>query len=162
MTQLSSDSELAAPVDMESRLSEDAHLSQRLWLRMVSCTVKLETEIRSRLRLEFGITLPRFDLMAHLESHPEGLRMGELSRRMMVTGGNVTGIANQLAKENLIERIVDVNDRRSFSLKLTPEGLASFKKMARAHEQWIEELLQGLQMEEKQEVLSLLSKAKGG
>jgi hypothetical protein len=73
-------------LDVESRLTEDKHQSLKLWLRMLSCTTLIETEIRSRLRTEFGITLPRFDLMAQLDRHPEGLRMGELSKRMMVTG----------------------------------------------------------------------------
>jgi DNA-binding MarR family transcriptional regulator len=149
-------------VDLETRLTVEHHLSLRLWLRMLSSTVKLETEIRSRLRTEFEITLPRFDLMAQLERHPQGLRMGELSKRMMVTSGNVTGIADQLEKEKLVERVLDKNDRRSFSLKLTPAGMASFKKMATVHEQWVEELLQGLQADEKHQLIHLLSKVKAG
>ncbi len=147
-------------VDLETRLTDEHHLSLRVWLRMLSTTVKLETEIRSRLRTHFDITLPRFDLMAQLERHPQGLRMGELSRRMMVTGGNVTGIADQLEKEKLVERVLDRNDRRSFSVKLTPEGLVSFKKMAQVHEQWVDELMQGLQVEEKHLLIQLLSKVK--
>lgn len=147
-------------VDLETRLTDDHHLSLRLWLRMLSSTVKFETEIRSRLRHAFGITLPRFDLLAQLERHPEGLRMGELSKRMMVTGGNVTGIADQLEKEKWVERVLDVNDRRSFSLKLTAEGLTHFKKMAKVHEQWVDELLHDLQTEEKHTLIQLLSKVK--
>jgi len=149
-------------VDLETRLTVEHHLSLRLWLRMLSSTVKLETEIRSRLRSQFEITLPRFDLMAQLERHPQGLRMGELSKRMMVTSGNITGIANQLEKEKLVARVLDQNDRRSFSLKLTPAGMSSFKKMATVHEQWVEELLGGLQTEEKHQLIHLLSKVKAG
>ncbi|MBI1771966.1 MAG: MarR family transcriptional regulator, partial [Burkholderiales bacterium] len=101
--------EESSPVfDMESRLTQDDHQSLRLWLRMLSCTVMIEGEIRSRLRSEFGITLPRFDLMAQLERHPEGLRMGELSKRMMVTGGNITGITDQLEQEKLVTRVADL------------------------------------------------------
>jgi len=147
---------------LETRLTVEHHLSLRLWLRMLSSTVKLETEIRSRLRSQFEITLPRFDLMAQLERHPQGLRMGELSKRMMVTSGNITGIANQLEKEKLVARVLDQNDRRSFSLKLTPAGMSSFKKMATVHEQWVEELLGGLQTEEKHQLIHLLSKVKAG
>jgi len=159
MKPMPAESQLAA-IDLETRLTDEHHMSLRVWLRMLSTTVKLETEIRSRLRTHFDITLPRFDLMAQLERHPQGLRMGELSRRMMVTGGNITGIADQLEKEKLVERVLDRNDRRSFSVKLTPEGLASFKKMAQVHEQWVDELMQGLQVEEKQLLIQLLSKVK--
>lgn len=147
-------------VDLESRLTDAHHVSLRVWLRMLSSTVQLETEIRNRLRSQFDITLPRFDLMAQLERYPQGLRMGELSQRMMVTSGNITGIADQLEKEKLVKRVIDKTDRRSTSLKLTPKGLASFKKMAHVHEHWVDELLQGLQLEEKHQLIQLLSKVK--
>lgn len=100
-------------LDQTSRLTAEHHQALKLWLRMLSCTVRVEDEIRSRLRTSFGITLPRFDLMAQLERHPEGLRMGELSKRMMVTGGNVTGIVDQLEKEGLVERVADPQDKRA-------------------------------------------------
>src|SRR5574343_162369 len=67
-------------LDLASRLTQDHHQSLKLWLRMLSCTTKIENEIRSRLRATFGITLPRFDLMAQLERYPQGLRMGEIGR----------------------------------------------------------------------------------
>src|SRR6185369_10198084 len=124
-------------LDLESRLTNDHHQSLKLWLRMLSCTTKIEAEIRSRLRTEFGITLPRFDLMAQLERHPEGLRMGELSKRMMVTGGNVTGITDQLEQENLVVRVPDPKDGRAFSVKLTPAGRKAFTQMAEVHESWV-------------------------
>ncbi len=82
--------------DHELRAHEDHHASLRLWLRMLSCTTLIEETIRSNLREQFGITLSRFDLMAQLERHAEGLTMGELSRRMMVSGGNTTVIVDQL------------------------------------------------------------------
>jgi DNA-binding MarR family transcriptional regulator len=127
---------------------------------MLSCTVKIENEIRGRLRSEFGITLPRFDLMAQLERHPEGLRMGELSQRMMVTGGNVTGITDQLQRENLVERVSDPGDRRAYSVRLTAAGRRTFRKMARVHEDWIVELLDGVPPSEKEKLIDLLSRLK--
>jgi DNA-binding MarR family transcriptional regulator len=148
-------------LDLESRLTNDHHQSLKLWLRMLSCTTKIETEIRSRLRTEFGITLPRFDLMAQLERHPEGLRMGELSKRMMVTGGNVTGITDQLEQEKLVVRVPDPKDGRAFSVKLTPAGRKAFVQMAEVHESWVAELLQDISQEDKGQLIELLSQMKG-
>ncbi len=148
-------------LDLESRLTSDHHQSLKLWLRMLSCTTKIEAEIRSRLRTEFGITLPRFDLMAQLERHPEGLRMGELSKRMMVTGGNVTGITDQLEQENLVVRVPDPKDGRAFSVKLTPAGRKAFAEMAEVHERWVAELLQDISQEDKGQLIELLSRMKG-
>lgn len=148
-------------LDLESRLTNDHHQSLKLWLRMLSCTTKIEAEIRSRLRTEFGITLPRFDLMAQLERHPEGLRMGELSKRMMVTGGNVTGITDQLEQENLVVRVPDPKDGRAFSVKLTPAGRKAFAQMAEVHESWVAELLQEISQEDKGQLIELLSQMKG-
>lgn len=106
-------------VDMEVRAHADHHASLRLWLRLLSASTRIEDTIRQRLREQFGITLPRFDLMAQLEREPEGLSMSELSRRMMVTGGNVTSIVDQLEKEQLVVRQMQANDRRSYTVSLT-------------------------------------------
>ena len=146
--------------DLETRLTDDHHDSLRLWLRMLSCTVMVESEIRSRLRNEFGITLPRFDLMAQLERYPEGLRMGELSKRMMVTGGNITGITDQLEQENLVMRVPDPKDRRAYSVMLTPAGRIAFQRMAAVHEAWIAELFAGVPSKDKTHLSALLSQVK--
>jgi DNA-binding MarR family transcriptional regulator len=147
-------------LDLASRLTHEHHQSLKLWLRMLSCTVHIENEIRSRLRASFGITLPRFDLMAQLERHPDGLRMGELSKRMMVTGGNVTGITDQLEQEKLVVRVPDPKDRRAYAVKLTEEGRRAFADMAAVHERWIEELLQDVAGEDKAALIDLLSQMK--
>jgi len=147
-------------LDLESRLTSDHHQSLKLWLRMLSCTTKIEAEIRGRLRAQFGITLPRFDLMAQLERYPEGLRMGELSRRMMVTGGNVTGITDQLEQEKLVMRVPDPKDGRAYSVQLTAAGREAFADMAQVHEGWVAELLQEMTVDEKGQLIDLLSRMK--
>jgi DNA-binding MarR family transcriptional regulator len=147
-------------LDLASRLTSDHHQSLKLWLRMLSCTVKIENEIRGRLRATFGITLPRFDLMAQLERYPQGLRMGELSKRMMVTGGNVTGITDQLEQEKLVVRVPDPKDGRAYSVKLTPAGRKAFATMAAVHEGWIAELLQDVSGADKTTLIDLLSDMK--
>ena len=147
-------------LDLASRLTRDHHQSLKLWLRMLSCTVRIENEIRTRLRTTFDITLPRFDLMAQLERHPDGLRMGELSRRMMVTGGNVTGITDQLEEEQLVVRVPDPADRRAYSVRLTPAGRKAFADMAAVHEGWVAELLRELTQQDKAQMIALLDKMK--
>ena len=116
--------------------------------------------MRSGLREDFGTTLPRFDLMAQLERYRDGLKMNELSRLLMVTGGNVTAIVDQLEKEGLVERLDEPADRRAFRIRLTKSGEKSFAEMARAHEQWVVELLGGLSGRERDELLKLLAKLK--
>jgi DNA-binding MarR family transcriptional regulator len=147
-------------VDLEMSTGADSHMSLRLWLRLLTTTNLVQAELRRRLRAEFDTTLPRFDFMAQLERHPEGLKMSEISRRLMVTGGNVTGITDQLEKEGLVARDADPNDRRSFSVRLTPNGRVLFDKMARAHEQWVVELFGGLGLDDKSKVHERLGKLK--
>jgi DNA-binding MarR family transcriptional regulator len=154
------DDDALSALDLESRLTQEHHQSLRLWLRMLSCTTRIENEIRSRLRASFGITLPRFDLMAQLERHPDGLRMGELSKRMMVTGGNVTGITDQLEREGLVLRVADAKDRRAYAVKLTPAGRRAFADMAAVHERWIDEMLAEIPAEDKESLIGLLSTMK--
>jgi len=116
--------------------------------------------VRSRLRGQFDTTLPRFDLMAQLERHRGGLKMNELSRLLMVTGGNVTAIVDQLAKEGLVERLDEPADRRAFRIRLTRSGERAFAEMARAHEEWVVELLAGLSRRDQDELLRLLARVK--
>jgi DNA-binding MarR family transcriptional regulator len=146
--------------DMEQRAHADHHASLRLWLRLLSCTTRVEDTIRQRLREQFGITLPRFDLMAQLEREPEGLAMGEVSRRMMVTGGNVTSIVDQLEREHLVQRLAVPGDRRSYRLTLTEAGRSTFATMAQAHEAWVRELLSPLSAKEQGQLATLLGTLK--
>lgn len=148
------------PVDLETRATQEDHQALRLWLRLLSCMVRVENHVRGRLRRDFETTLPRFDLMAQLERCPNGLRMSDLSKRLMVSSGNVTGIADQLGREGLVVRALDPADRRTVSVKLTEKGLQRFRKMAAHHEGWIVELLAGLTPEEKETMFGLLQKLK--
>jgi DNA-binding MarR family transcriptional regulator len=146
-----------AASDTETRATSEHAPDLRLWLRTLACTNLIENHIRSRLRTEFGITLPRFDLMAQLERSPQGLKMGELSKRMMVTGGNVTGITDQLVNEGLVVREDSPKDRRAYIVKLTPEGRRSFRKMAEAHEQWVVDLFAGIDEAQRGQLYDLLA-----
>src|ERR1700675_1458500 len=127
-------------VDPESRVHDAHHDALRLWLRLFTCTQLVERTIRARLRRDFNTTLPRFDLMAQLERNPGGLKMSDLSKRLMVSGGNVTGITDQLEREGLVARTLDRSDRRALTVKLTETGLKRFREMAAQHELWIVEL----------------------
>jgi DNA-binding MarR family transcriptional regulator len=138
----------------------DDHTALRVWLRLLTCTKLIESRVRARLRSEFDTTLPRFDLMAQLYRHPGGLRMGELSHLMMVTGGNITGITDQLEKDGFVERVTPPDDRRAYRVQLTEAGRAAFEEMARVHEGWIIELMSGLSKEQQGALYDLLSALK--
>ena len=149
----------AVSADRESAARAGDHRALRLWLRLLTCTQLIERTVRRRLRERFATTLPRFDLMSQLQRHPDGLKMNELSRRMMVTGGNVTSIVDQLAREGLVERAADA-DRRAYRIRLTRAGGRVFGDMARAHEAWIVQILDGLTAREHASLLALLAKLK--
>jgi DNA-binding MarR family transcriptional regulator len=147
-------------MDMEARAHSEHPEALRLWLRLLTCTQLVEKEVRMLLRERFDTTLPRFDLMAQLERTPAGLKMNELSRRMMVTGGNVTGITDQLVTEGLVERIDVEGDRRACRVRLTARGRKQFQEMARQHEGWIVEAFAGLTGKEIATLHKLLGKVK--
>ena len=147
-------------MDLEARAHAEHPEELRLWLRLLTCTQLIEKQIRSDLREQFDTSLPRFDLMAQLERAPEGLRMTELSRRMMVTGGNVTGITDQLEGEGLVERLVVEGDRRAYRVRLTPKGRRQFSAMAQAHEAWIVNAFAALSPQDIDAMHRLLGKVK--
>jgi len=146
--------------DAETRIHDDHHLSVRLWLRMLACTNRIENVVRQNLQAKFATTLPRFDLMAQLERAPRGLKMSELSQRMMVTGGNVTGITDGLEREGLVVREVDAADRRVFHVKLSAEGQRQFRRMAAEHEQWVVAMFEGISEKRKNQLVELLGELK--
>ena len=147
-------------LDLETRAKKGDHQALRLWLRLLSCTVQIENKVRLHLRREFNMTLPRFDLMAQLERSSGGLRMSEISKRLMVSGGNVTGITDQLERDHLVTREPCFDDRRAVTVRLTFTGMKLFRQMAARHEQWIVELLGGLRREEKEAMIHDLGKIK--
>jgi len=149
-----------APADTESRTDAGDHMALRLWLRLLACTNLVEGPLRTRLRKQFQGSLPRFDLMAQLDRQPGGMKMRELSRRLMVTGGNVTGLTDRLVVEGLVERRDDPGDRRAWAVQLTPEGRRQFRAMARAHEAWVMELFSGLSAAQQAQLFDLLGRLK--
>ncbi|WP_231943240.1 MarR family winged helix-turn-helix transcriptional regulator [Hydrogenophaga crassostreae] len=145
-----------AHIGKEAGVSGTDHQAIRLWLRLLACSTQIEQQISQRLRTRFGTTLARFDYMAQLNRYPEGLRMKVLSRYLMVTGGSVTGLTDQLVSEGFVTREEDPDDRRALVVRLTPAGVQQFEKMAAEHEEWLNTMFAGLGQPEQEELYRLL------
>ncbi len=143
---------------LEARASHHDHQAVKIWLRLLSCSTQIEHLIRDLLRLNFGTTLARFDYLAQLVRHPEGLRMNALSRYLMVTGGNVTGLTDQLVEEGWVQRQPAPMDRRSYVIVLTPQGQAQFDRMAAEHERWLQSLFDGMESDAKDRLFEALGR----
>jgi DNA-binding MarR family transcriptional regulator len=151
------------PLDAETKAAESPEQHQdelRLWLRLLTCTTLIETEIRRRLRDRFDVTLPRFDLMAQLDRTPDGMTLSDLSKRMMVSNGNLTGLVDRMAASGHLDRRVSATDRRAQIISLTAAGRAEFRTMAAEHETWIASLFGSLGYKERREMMRLLAKTK--
>lgn len=146
--------------DVETRASGEDHAALRAWLRLLATTNSLEALVRSRLQARFATTLARFDYLSQLDRVPDGLRMGELSERLMVTNGNVTGLTDALESEGLVTREPDDRDRRAFRIQLTAVGRRAFHAMAAEHERWIADVFGGLTQREFEQLRELLGKVK--
>ena len=157
------DESLLIPLDSETKVAErpDDHKTElRLWLRMLTCTTLIESEVRKRLRDNFDITLPRFDLLAQLDRAPDGMTLGELSQRMMVSTGNITGLVDRLAGQGLIKRKPSPTDRRVQIVSLSAEGKRFFRAMARANADWVGEIFADLSKDDIDTLMALLGKTK--
>ncbi|MPZ55948.1 MAG: MarR family transcriptional regulator [Rhizobiales bacterium] len=153
----------ATPRDAETRVAERPgdHVAElRLWLRLLTCTTLIEGEVRRRLREEFDITLPRFDVLAQLDKARGGMTLGELSQRMMVSNGNITGLVDRLVGDGLIARRASPRDRRVQFVKLTAAGQRAFRAMARANGNWISEIFADLDAGDIEALMRLLAKTK--
>jgi DNA-binding MarR family transcriptional regulator len=153
----------AIPLDAETKVletPEDHRDELRLWLRLLTCSTLIEGEVRRRLRDRFDVTLPRFDLMAQLDKTPEGMTLSDLSKRMMVSNGNLTSLVERLVASGHIERRVSEIDRRAQIVQLTSAGRTEFQAMAAEHEGWIAEIFGGLTQKEQKDLMRLLAKTK--
>jgi len=146
--------------DRESWARPGDALDLRLWLRMLTCSTLVENHVRGLMRTGFNTTLPRFDLMAQLANAPGGMKMSDLSRGMMVTNGNITGIADQLERDGLVERVKVDTDRRSCLIRLTPKGRQSFRRMSVAYQGRLSELFHDLPENRRELLYELLGELK--
>jgi DNA-binding MarR family transcriptional regulator len=151
------------PLDSETKaleMPEDHREELRLWLRLLTCSTLIEGEVRRRLRDRFDMTLPRFDLMAQLDKVPEGMTLSDLSKRMMVSNGNLTNLVDRLVASGYLERRVSETDRRVQMVNLTPVGRSEFRRIAAEHEHWIADIFGGLTEREQSDLMRLLAKTK--
>ena len=146
--------------DFETALAESDLIEIRVWLRLLTCTNLAERRIRGKLRAAFDITLPRFDLLAQLHRAPDGLTMGALSQRLMVSNGNVTGLIERLVGEGLVERRATPGDRRTQLVRLTAAGERTLVDMLPVHHRWVAEMFAGLDRDEMTTLLDLLARLK--
>ncbi len=146
--------------DLETRGAASDHGDLRLWLRMMAVQKLITNEARRRLRASFSMSLSRFDLMAQLDAHSGGLRMGEISNRLMVTTGNITGLTDELEAEGLVERAADPHSRRALLVRLTPKGKKAFRAAAKANESWIAEFFSVLPAKDKRAMFEILGAQK--
>ena len=152
--------EIAAESDLETRGARAAHNDLRLWLRILTIHKLINDEVRRRLREKFGMSLSRFDLLAQLDGRRDGIRMGELSKRLMVTTGNITGLVDELVAEGLIERLPDPTNRRASLAAMTAKGRKAFGSAAKANEAWIAEMFAGLDAVDKAVMFEMLGRQK--
>lgn len=130
----------------------------RVWLKMLAAQRGIETRLRERLRLDHDSTLPRFDVLSALDRYRDGLRMSDLSARLKVSNGNVTGIVERLVSEALVERVAVDGDRRAMRVRLTEAGIARFAAMAADHETWVNEMMAGVSATELDSLIDLLDR----
>lgn len=130
----------------------------RLWLKLLKLSSGIEGELRRRMRDDHDTTLPRFDVMAALSRHPDGLKMSDLSGYLRVSNGNVTGIVDRLTEEGLTLRVAVPGDKRAQVARLTPRGQAAFADLASQHESWVDDLLSELSAEDARALSTLLDK----
>ena len=138
---------------------DEARQRLRVWLRVLKLQRQMEAALRDRLRTTFDTTLPRFDVLAALDHHAEGLRMSELSTWLKVSNGNITGIVDRLVEDGLVVRVPVEGDRRAMLVRLTRKGESEFAEMAKVHAGWVDELLAGLSQQEAAQLMLLLDKA---
>lgn len=125
---------------------------------MLACGKLVESELRNRLREEFGTTLPRFDVLTQIARPPSGPTMSELSHRLMVAKGSITDVIGRLEAERLVVRRRDSADARVTRVHLTPKGRRLVDTMVPTHNAWLAEMLREFERDELRQIDALLGR----
>ncbi|WP_259274311.1 MarR family winged helix-turn-helix transcriptional regulator [Sulfitobacter mediterraneus] len=131
----------------------------RTWIRLLRLTRGTENQLREYLRVTHDTTLPRFDVMAALYRNQSPMKMTALSKMLLVSNGNASTIVNRLEKDGLVERVSPEKDRRVVNVTLTAEGSAQFEVQAKGHEAMVNDLFDGLEDADLDQIRDLLRRA---
>ncbi|MET0278760.1 MAG: MarR family transcriptional regulator [Pseudorhodoplanes sp.] len=132
----------------------------QLWVRLLACGHSAEQRVKNRIKENFGINQTQFNLLSQLDRAPEGIRMGEVARRTVVTGSNVTAVVDDLEQRGLVQRQAVQGDRRATVITLTEAGRKAFAQMAPIHADWIEEIFAKMAKHEKRQLIDQLDALK--
>jgi DNA-binding MarR family transcriptional regulator len=145
---------IAAHPGTEPPRSLEADVPVSLWLALLKAHGLMLKSVRNR--VPDGLTLPQFDVLAQLQRRGEGMTPGELTRELLVTAGNVTGIVDRLVRRGLVERRRVPDDGRTRRLLLTPLGRTLVERAIPGHRGEIAGLMAGVPEEDLRRLRDLL------
>ena len=133
-----------------------ADLALSLWVKLARASATFGRLTGKDIE-RYGLTQPQFGVV-ELLGHLGPVTIGEITRKMLVTGGCVTVILDNLEKEGLVERMRSTEDRRVVKVQLTNKGQGLFKKMFRQHAEHVSQLASVLSEDEQNQLSGLLRK----
>ncbi len=126
-----------------SQIEDHKHLS--LWVRMVASSTRVVQILNKRMKENTPLTLAKFDVLVAIDRTPGGvITMSELSRLLLVSNANTTGMVGRLIKDGFVEKWALPTDRRVYSVAMTSEGRKALKHAIGIHKEWVDELLGGI------------------
>jgi DNA-binding MarR family transcriptional regulator len=135
---------------------DDPALALAVWVRLLKTHGLVLRELRRRVPED--LTLPQFDVLAQLSRRPGGMTSKELTRALLVTAGNVTGIVGRLGRLGLVERRPVPGDRRASRIRLTARGHRVMEGALPRHGQDVASLLSALPARELAQLRRLLGR----
>jgi MarR family 2-MHQ and catechol resistance regulon transcriptional repressor len=138
------------------KYGKKADLALGMWVKLVRATATFGKFSGDNIR-SFGLTEPQFGVLECL-GHLGPLTLGEISRKQLVSGGNITCVIDNLEKEGLVERQHSLKDRRTIVARLTSKGKKMFDDIFTQHARRIAEIAAVLNESEQQQLSILLKK----
>jgi DNA-binding MarR family transcriptional regulator len=132
-----------------------ASIGVSVWVRLLDSHNLMLGELRRR--LADRCSMARFDLLANLERE-DGQTPAALSRRMLVTAGNLTGLVDRAERDGVAQRRPDPTDRRLSRVWLTDKGRQLVQSLLPVHAEHVSELMASLDAAERRELRRLLGK----
>ncbi|MBX7153230.1 MarR family transcriptional regulator [bacterium] len=135
---------------------QSADRALTMWVKLARAFSVFNKRTHEHIRT-FGLTQPQFGVLECL-GHLGPMTTGDLCKKMLVSGGNMTVVIDNLEKEGLVGRERGDKDRRSVMIQLTPKGKKLFLRIFAKHAGYITTLVSVLTPDEQEQLGRLLKK----
>jgi len=109
------------------------------WLALLRTHARLWDHTEVRMRHDSGLTMPRYDVLMHLDLAGGRLGLSDLAAAIVLSPSGLSKLLDRMESSDLLRREPDPSDARSTFAKITPRGRSLVRKARGGHHAWLQQ-----------------------